>query len=293
MSDAAEPSEGWLAAAGGRWARTVARIVGDPESNPLEVRFLNGVSLIAFLATAVMVTVNLLLIEQPWLDVTLAALASACSGVTYWLSRHHGLGQRLATPFYVVLLGLVSASWFSNEGLVGSATYVFFTLLVGGVVLLPHRGRLLWVGLSLAMAGALIVVHRRWPELLFHYQTPGHRFLDVSVYLVLCLAIVSAIVLTLHREHERERQRSADLYARASAENRKLQEALAKIHVLEGLLPICAHCKSIQDSQGRWREMEIYLADRGAVRLSHGICGQCNREFYSEFLDDEDSGALS
>lgn len=49
---------------------------------------------------------------------------------------------------------------------------------------------------------------------------------------------------------------------------------------LEGLLPICAHCKRIRDERQRWQEVEAYVSERSAALFTHGICPECaSREF--------------
>lgn len=52
---------------------------------------------------------------------------------------------------------------------------------------------------------------------------------------------------------------------------------------LRGLLPICAHCKSIRDDSGRWHSVEEYMSDHTDSDLSHGICPECMRKLYPEF----------
>lgn len=64
--------------------------------------------------------------------------------------------------------------------------------------------------------------------------------------------------------------------------NAELQEALANIQTLRGLLPICAHCKKIRDHQGSWHPMEAYISTRSEVKFSHGICPECRQEFYQD-----------
>lgn len=63
----------------------------------------------------------------------------------------------------------------------------------------------------------------------------------------------------------------------------ELQDALAKIEVLDGLLPICASCKRIQDENGQWQQIEVYIRDRSRAEFSHGICPECKQELYSEY----------
>ncbi|HMA66581.1 MAG TPA: GAF domain-containing protein, partial [Desulfosalsimonadaceae bacterium] len=65
--------------------------------------------------------------------------------------------------------------------------------------------------------------------------------------------------------------------ARQAAE---LQDALASVERLEGMLPICAHCKKIRDDQGYWQMVEEYVSDRSNLRFSHSICPECARKYY-------------
>ena len=64
----------------------------------------------------------------------------------------------------------------------------------------------------------------------------------------------------------------------------KLQEALDNIKTLKGLLPICANCKKIRDDKGYWNQIEAYIRDRSDAEFSHGICPDCAKKVYSDFL---------
>jgi PAS domain S-box-containing protein len=59
----------------------------------------------------------------------------------------------------------------------------------------------------------------------------------------------------------------------------ELQEALAKVKTLKGLLPICAWCKKVRDDQGYWRQIEAYVRDHSEADFSHGICPACAQQF--------------
>ena len=63
----------------------------------------------------------------------------------------------------------------------------------------------------------------------------------------------------------------------------ELQDALLKIEVLDGLLPICASCKKIRDEDGRWHQIESYIRDRSRAEFSHGICPECAQKLYAEY----------
>ncbi|MBU4199408.1 MAG: response regulator [Verrucomicrobia bacterium] len=66
----------------------------------------------------------------------------------------------------------------------------------------------------------------------------------------------------------------------------KQQQAINKTSALNGLLPICAHCKKIRDGQNSWYEMETFFQARTNIRFSHGICPACASAYYSELLSE-------
>jgi PAS domain S-box-containing protein len=64
-----------------------------------------------------------------------------------------------------------------------------------------------------------------------------------------------------------------------------LQEALANIKTLRGLLPICASCKKVRDDSGYWRQIEAYIQAHSDAVFSHGICPDCARMLYGDILE--------
>jgi PAS domain S-box-containing protein len=64
----------------------------------------------------------------------------------------------------------------------------------------------------------------------------------------------------------------------------ELQDALAHIKTLRGLLPICANCKRIRDDDGQWQRVEEYVREHSEADFSHGICPDCMGKLYGDFL---------
>ncbi len=62
----------------------------------------------------------------------------------------------------------------------------------------------------------------------------------------------------------------------------ELQESLAKVRTLSGLLPICASCKKIRDDKGYWNQIETYIKDRSQAEFTHGICPDCAQRLYPQ-----------
>ncbi len=67
-----------------------------------------------------------------------------------------------------------------------------------------------------------------------------------------------------------------------AASTAALRSALAEVRVLEELLPICAWCKKIRDSQGQWQPLETYISQRTDTAFTHGACPECARKFLEE-----------
>lgn len=80
------------------------------------------------------------------------------------------------------------------------------------------------------------------------------------------------IDITGSRQLEQERERLIS----------ELQDALAGITVLKGLLPICAKCKKIRNDRGYWEKIETYIESHTEALFTHGLCGECADKIYGE-----------
>ncbi len=91
---------------------------------------------------------------------------------------------------------------------------------------------------------------------------------------IICgLGMVEDISETKASEEERERL------------VRELQDALARVKTLSGLLPICSSCKKIRDDRGYWTQVEGYLTEHTQAQFSHGICPDCLTKLYPEYAE--------
>jgi AmiR/NasT family two-component response regulator len=68
----------------------------------------------------------------------------------------------------------------------------------------------------------------------------------------------------------------------------ELEDALAQVETLSGLLPICSSCKKIRDDEGYWNQLEVYIRDHSEVEFSHGLCPKCAKELYPEVFGDDE-----
>ncbi|BCS95670.1 hypothetical protein DSLASN_13020 [Desulfoluna limicola] len=90
----------------------------------------------------------------------------------------------------------------------------------------------------------------------------------------------TVINITEKKKAEMERDR-------AMAE---LENALAEINTLKGILPICSACKKIRDEGGGWHQLEDYISDHSDADFSHGICPDCMKTLYPECCREDEQG---
>ncbi|WP_320043743.1 PAS domain S-box protein [uncultured Desulfobacter sp.] len=62
--------------------------------------------------------------------------------------------------------------------------------------------------------------------------------------------------------------------------DKKLAEE--QIKTLQGIIPICMHCKEIRDDKGYWNKLEKYISEHSDVQFSHSICDECLEKLYPE-----------
>ncbi len=69
--------------------------------------------------------------------------------------------------------------------------------------------------------------------------------------------------------------------------SKDLKDAFSQIKALRGLIPICASCKRIRDDKGYWTRLEAYIQEHSEAEFSHGICPDCMKKLYGDFLKEE------
>ena len=65
-------------------------------------------------------------------------------------------------------------------------------------------------------------------------------------------------------------------------ENKRLNDYLAELQALRGVVPVCSNCKSIKDTEGNWHPVEHYLITHPKADFTHGICPNCMSTLYPE-----------
>ena len=96
--------------------------------------------------------------------------------------------------------------------------------------------------------------------------------------------VISALVVVYFVAGVQQRRRAVE------SENEclivELQRSLKEVDTLHGLLPICAHCKKVKDSEGYWHQIEEYISSRSEAVFRDGLCEECIKSFLPEDADE-------
>ena len=76
--------------------------------------------------------------------------------------------------------------------------------------------------------------------------------------------------------------RMIELECAAALRLQQLEQALEQVKRLEGLLPICFHCKCIRTDHDPWKTIEQYISEHSDARFTHGLCPACLEAHYPE-----------
>src|SRR5574340_1476985 len=88
-----------------------------------------------------------------------------------------------------------------------------------------------------------------------------------------------AEIIMLEKKVQQQNKEKDELIA-------KLQEALAKVKKLSGMLPICSSCKKIRNDNGYWKQIEGYIAEHSEAVFTHGLCPDCVKKLYPKLMQD-------
>lgn len=160
-------------------------------------------------------------------------------------------------------LALLSRNAVAASFILRGARAIIF-LLTAAILLKPKDGKFAY---GRKLAGWGMCFWAMW-ALTYAFIT-DERFLGLIFGILVGIQILSAfgmMIMTVERKAE------------------KMEKTEKHVERLEGLLPICAHCKKIRDKDGNWQVLEHYIENRSRAEFSHGICPECLEKYYKKYL---------
>ncbi len=115
---------------------------------------------------------------------------------------------------------------------------------------------------------------------LWKLKSPSVSFdLRDMVLAYVCANVVGAFV---SRERHGLRRRAFLAMRREVATRTDLEAALREVKTLQGIIPICSHCKNVRTGAGEWQEVEAYVRAHSDAHFSHGVCPACMKLHYPQ-----------
>ncbi len=109
----------------------------------------------------------------------------------------------------------------------------------------------------------------------FAFELQPHFYQTYWFYGIVVIAL-GAVALGVYQI------RLIQLLKREKELETRIQEAMANIKVLGGLIPICSNCKKIRNDKGYWDLLEGYIQQHSEAKFSHGICPDCAKLLYPD-----------
>jgi hypothetical protein len=124
-------------------------------------------------------------------------------------------------------------------------------------------------------------------EVLYRVAFPVFEDYTTALWILDFAITISLGVMTGYLSRINRRQKSLIERLKTTVHNKEMlfsatEESHAKIKELSGIRPICMYCRKIQDDEGRWHRLEVYVRDHSEMQFSHGICPECSK---NESLD--------
>ncbi|MBL9173622.1 MAG: adenylate/guanylate cyclase domain-containing protein [Verrucomicrobiales bacterium] len=188
--------------------RILAALIGDARQVSLNRRLFNSVSLLNAI-TNIGGVPSLLLLKDPGRLVALNLGTGLIFLGFYGFSRFVGRYRPLYWPFVLTILTFLFANMLFNAGASGGAVWYLIPALVIATALAPRTGDAVASGLLFSAAAlAILLIERRWPDLIHPYASERDRLTDLAGNLVFALLFTGSLVFLLARTLNAERHRS-------------------------------------------------------------------------------------
>ncbi len=105
------------------------------------------------------------------------------------------------------------------------------------------------------------------------------------------IAFILVVALMVHRMANANATLKIEIAERKRIEAdrehliKELQNTLATVRQLEGILPICSFCKKIRNDKGYWDQVDAYISRNSEAKFSHGVCPECFAKHYPEYVE--------
>jgi len=123
------------------------------------------------------------------------------------LSSFKKITKPLIIPFYIIVISLLSFTWFFNQGIEGSVTFYFFLVTFILIYINSHQKYWTILLLFIALACLLILLEFIFPQLLNFYPNKKSQLLDLITNFILILFLLGLSTIFLKKSFDKERSK--------------------------------------------------------------------------------------
>jgi hypothetical protein len=116
--------------------------------------------------------------------------------------------------------------------------------------------------------------------IIIRFREPTYPSESVNTIIAIGTCLLMGLIAS--RLLGRYRRRSYVFFTRERETRTQLEETLATIKSLSGLVPICANCHKIRDEENDWHRIESYIQQHSEAEFTHGICPDCAETLYGK-----------
>jgi hypothetical protein len=204
--------------------------------------------------------------------------------VFYTASVRFDRDKYLRIPLILIILAIAGVAWITNQGSQGDVPFFVFLLFALCLIIFRSPYNFILLVVYSATLMGLLLLEYIIPSAIDPYSSEQHRALDVALNLFICLAISTTLSYLVVQEYKKERILNDILHKQTLKDKSALEQAMADIKLLEGILSVCSFCKKIRDDNNEWNKMETYISKHSGVEFSHGLCPDCGKEHYPDYL---------
>jgi hypothetical protein len=172
---------------------------------------------------------------------------------------------------HMMIFGTVLAAnqYFRPSDYVGT---VYILFILHNMFLMPVPLRIQIVPTVLYVCAMIWIIVR--------FRDPTYSSESTNAIITICTCMIAGYFCSRFLGRI---QRSRYLHFVRERDTRaELEESLATIKQLSGILPICSHCFNIRDEEDNWHRVEAYVQNRTDARFTHTICPKCHTAHYSD-----------
>ncbi len=258
-----------------------AKLLGSRNAHSLENRVFNYLSLIVVATGLSTLAVNIYF-DAPVREVLYSLFAIIVGAFYYLGSLSFRKDKQLRISFVMIFQILLSLIWITNQGSEGSAPIFFIVLLISCTILFQPPLDLFFLAVNFIIILVLLLIERLAPSMVIQYTSASLRYYDVAISYFIGATTLCLLVRMVVKENKLVGTRNRELYTQTLEDKEALQNLIAELKVLRGIIPVCSFCKKIRNEETEWEQMETYITEHTNAVFSHGLCPDCLKKNYPE-----------